>query len=229
MIGKLYGVGIGPGDPELLTLKAVRIIQESDVITVPAKEKEISVAYKITKQAIKDLEDKECIPLPMPMTKNKVELQKSHEMAAEKVVSLLKQGKKVAFLTLGDPTIYSTYIYIHKRVVGMGYQAEIISGIPSFCAVSARLNMGLVEKAEPLHIIPASYPIEEALELSGTKVFMKAGKKIGKVKDLLLKSDEKAVMIENCGMDNEKIYNSIDEIKENSGYYSLIIIKEKEK
>lgn len=228
MTGKLYGVGIGPGDPELLTLKAVRIIQESDVIAVPASEKEISIAYKITKQAIKDLEDKECVPLPMPMTKDKIELQKSHEAATEIVISLLKEGKKIAFLTLGDPTIYSTYIYIHKQVVEMGYEAEIISGIPSFCAVSARLNMGLVEKAEPLHIIPASYPIEEALQLSGTKVLMKAGKKIGRVKDLLLKSNEKAVMIENCGMDNEKIYNSIEDIKENAGYYSLIIVKEKE-
>ena len=70
----------------------------------------------------------------------------------------------MAFLTLGDPTVYSTYLYVHKRVEAAGYETEIVSGITSFCAVAARLNMGLVEKAEPLHVIPASYQIEEAPE-----------------------------------------------------------------
>lgn len=73
--------------------------------------------------------------------------------------------------------MYSTYIYIHKRICDLGYDTEIVSGIASFCAVSARLNTGLVEKAEPLHVIPASYQIEDAMKLPGTKVLMKAGKK----------------------------------------------------
>lgn len=82
-------------------------------------------------------------------------------------------GQKVVFLTLGDPTVYSTYLYVHKRVAQMGYDTEIVSGITSFCAVSARFNQGLVEKAQQLHVIPASYQIEEALKLPGTKVLMK--------------------------------------------------------
>ncbi len=75
-------------------------------------------------------------------------------------------------------------------------------------------------------MIPASYQIEDALKLPGTKVLMKAGRKIGQVKELLKKAGMQAMMIENCGMENEKIYQTVDEIPENAGYYSLIIVKE---
>ena len=87
--------------------------------------------------------------------------------------------------------------------------------------------MGLVEKAEPLHVMPASYQISDALKLSGTRVLMKAGKKMGQVKEELKAMGAEAVMIENCGMPDEKIYRSADEIPEDAGYYSLIIVKEK--
>lgn len=227
MKGTLYGVGIGPGDPELLTLKAVRVIKESPVIAVPGKVKEDTVAYKIVKQAIPELDEKEFLAVDMPMTKDKEMLQKSHDAGAALVCEALDSGKNVAFLTLGDPTVYSTYLYVHKRVLEKGYQAEIISGITSFCAVAAKLNIGLVEKAEPLHVIPASYQIEDALGLPGTKVLMKAGRKMGKVKEVLRETGSEGMMIENCGMPGEKIYHSIDEINENAGYYSLVIIKEK--
>ena len=227
MAGKLYGIGVGPGDPELLTLKAVRIIRESEVIAVPGTVKEESVAYKIVKQAVPELDEKEIIAVPMPMTKDKALLEESHEKGAKMVEEILDSGRNVAFLTLGDPTVYATYIYIHKRVEKAGYDTEIISGITSFCAVAARLNIGLVEKAEPLHVIPASYQIEDALKLPGTKVLMKAGKKMKSVKETLkAMPDCQVMMIENCGMENEKIYRSADEIDENAGYYSLIIVKE---
>lgn len=229
MVGKLYGLGIGPGDPELITKKALRIIEESDIILVPGTKKEDSVAYRIAKKAYERLDEKEIVTIPMPMTKEKEILKKSHEEGAEIVENLVKQGKQVAFLTLGDPTVYSTYLYIHKRMVKKGFETEIISGITSFCAVAARLNIGLVEKAEPLHIIPASYQIEEALELPGTKVLMKAGKNITEVKKILQKKKAEIYMIENCGMDNERIYNRVEEIPEDAGYYSLIIVKESKK
>lgn len=229
MVGKLYGLGIGPGDPELITKKALRIIEESDIILVPGIKKEDSVAYRIAKKAYERLDEKEIVTIPMPMTKEKEILKKSHEEGAEIVENLVKQGKQVAFLTLGDPTVYSTYLYIHKRMAKKGFETEIISGITSFCAVAARLNIGLVEKAEPLHIIPASYQIEEALELPGTKVLMKAGKNITEVKKILQKKKAEIYMIENCGMDNERIYNRVEEIPEDAGYYSLIIVKESKK
>lgn len=226
MSGTLYGIGVGPGDPELLTLKAVRVINESDVIVVPGENKEESVAYQIAVGAV-DLSDKEVIAVSMPMTKNHELLEKSHQSAAKCIRKYLEEGKQVAFLTLGDPTVYSTYIYVHKRILEAGGKAVIISGIPSFCAAAALVNDSLVEKAEPLHIIPASYDIDDALKLSGTKVLMKAGKKLALVKETIIEQDLQAVMVENCGMENEKVYHGTENINENAGYYSLIIIKEK--
>ncbi len=227
MKAKLYGVGIGPGDPELLTLKALRIIRESPVIALPGSDPKETVAYKIVKGAYPELDQKELLAVDMPMTKDPEKLEKSHQAGADAVCACLDEGRQVAFLTLGDPTVYSTYLYVHKKVLHAGYEAEIISGITSFCAVAARLNMGLVEKAEPLHVMPASYQISDALTLSGTRVLMKAGKKMGQVKEELKAMGAEAVMIENCGMPDEKIYRSADEIPEDAGYYSLIIVKEK--
>lgn len=227
MAGKLYGLGVGPGDPELLTLKALRLIRESEILAVPGREKEESVAYKIVKQAYPQIDEKEILAIDFPMTKDPERLEESHRKGAERIAACLDQGKDVAFLTLGDPTVYATYIYVHKKIQSMGYETEIVSGITSFCAVAARLNLGLVEKSEPLHVIPASYQIEDALKLPGTKVLMKAGKKMGKVREELLRHNETAVMIENCGMEGEKIYRTPEEIPDSAGYYSLIIVKEK--
>ena len=229
MQGKLYGVGVGPGDPELLTLKALRLIKENEVIAVPGKDIRASVAYQIVKGAYEDLDKKTLIPVAMPMTKDPQVLKTNHDKAADQVEDYLREGKNVVFLTLGDTTVYSTYLYVHKRILERGYEAEIVSGITSFCAVAARLNMGLVEADQPLHVIPATYKaqeMEEILKLPGTKVLMKTGKKMKQVKESIEKSGQKAVMMENCGMPSEKIYRSAEEIPEDSGYYSLIIVKE---
>ena len=229
MQGKLYGVGVGPGDPELLTLKALRLIKENEVIAVPGKDIRASVAYQIVKGAYEDLDKKTLIPVAMPMTKDPQVLKANHDKAADQVEDYLREGKNVVFLTLGDTTVYSTYLYVHKRILERGYEAEIVSGITSFCAVAARLNMGLVEADQPLHVIPATYKaqeMDEILKLPGTKVLMKTGKKMKQVKESIEKSGQKAVMIENCGMPSEKIYRSVEEIPEDSGYYSLIIVKE---
>lgn len=226
MAGKLYGIGVGPGDPELLTLKAVRLIKECDVIAVPGKNKEETVAYKIVKQAVPEITEKECLEVDMPMTKDKEKLTQSHNAAFEKVSQVLDSGKSIAFLTLGDPCVYSTYIYVHKKIAQEGYDTEIVSGIPSFCAVSARLNQGLVERSEMLHVIPSSYGIEEGMKLSGTRVLMKAGKKMEQVREQLKEMNVQVSMVENCGMENEKIYQSVEEIPKEAGYYSLIIVKE---
>lgn len=226
MLGTLYGVGVGPGDPELLTLKAVRIIESSKIIAIPSSDKEKCVAYRIALGAIPELENKEILYISMPMTKDEALLEESHRLGAEKIIEKLKLGKNVAFLTLGDPTVYSTYLYVHKIVLRENYLAEIISGIPSFCAAAARINDGLVEKSEQLHIIPASYQIDQALNLPGTKVFMKSGKEIESVKEKIKNTDCSAVMIENCGMENERIYTDINDVKKDASYYSLIIVKE---
>lgn len=135
--GKLYGVGVGPGDPELLTRKAERIIRTSAVLAVPDKGAGEKTALNIIGPLAHGKERLDC---STPMVRDQAVLDGAYDAAADAICEKLDQGKDVAFITLGDPTVYSTYIYIHRRVVNRGYGAEIIPGVPSFCAVAARLG-----------------------------------------------------------------------------------------
>lgn len=187
------------------------------------------MAYRIARGAVPEAEKKDRIFLPMPMIKEKEHLKEIHDRDADAVAELLEEGKDVVFLTLGDPTVYSTCMYVHKRLKKKGYRTELIPGIPSFCAAAARMDISLVENRQELHVLPASYQIEEGLELPGTKVLMKAGRKMAEVKRLLLEKGLEAEMVENCGMEGERICLSAEEIPEKAGYYSLLIVKEKKR
>ena len=116
MKGTLIGVGVGPGDPELMTLKAVRMIRENEVIAVPGKQPKETVAYQIAVQAAPELADKTLLPLYMPMTMDAEERENNWKIAADTAEQQLEQGKNVVFLTLGDPTVYSTFSYVKKLV-----------------------------------------------------------------------------------------------------------------
>ena len=126
MQGMIYGIGVGPGDPELMTLKAVRLLREADVIAIPGKEKETCTAYQIALGAVPEIDEKEIIPVVFPMTKNESVLKESHEAAVKSLSALMDQGKTVAFLTLGDVTVYSTYGYVHKKLLALGYESVLI-------------------------------------------------------------------------------------------------------
>ena len=226
MKGTLYGIGVGPGDPRLMTYLAVDTIKRCPVIAVPADGKGKAVAYKIASGIVEDLDAKECLNLSTPMTKDKAILDAAYQTAADTIIEQLEQGKDVACLTVGDPTIYSTYIYIHRLVKAKGYETEIVNGIASFCAVSAKLGDSLVDRSEQLHVIPSTYDIEDGLKLPGTKVLMKAASKMPIVKETLKRNDLKGAMIENCGMPEEHIYHGVDEIPDQASYYSIIVVKE---
>ncbi len=225
MTGKLYGIGVGPGDPELLTLKAVRLISECDIIALPSKNKETCVAYQIALGAYPGLDAKECILLDYPMTKDKLILEESRRRNEEQVVERLEAGKIIVFLTLGDPTVYSTYMYLDKKIRARGYSAEIVSGIPSFCAMGAALGISLGEAEEEIHIIPATYGLTQSIGLPGTKVLMKAGKMLKEIKEAAREKECQVLVVENCGMKEERIMRGIDEIPDSAGYYTTVIIK----
>ena len=226
MKGIAYGVGVGPGDPEYMTLKAIRLIRENDVIAVPGKVAREAVAYKIAAGAVPEIADKELVPIYMPMVKDRELIDEEHKKAAKLVESYLDQGKNVVYITLGDSTIYCTFSYIQHYLERDGYTVELVAGIPSFCAAAARLNTPLTEWDEPLHILPAVHKLEDDLAFGGNYVLMKSASQMAKVKDMLRRSGRKAVMAENCTMENEKLYHSIDEIPDDAGYFSLIIAKE---
>ncbi len=226
MRGTLYGVGVGPGDPKLMTYLAVETIERCPVIAVPAEGRGHAVSYKIASGIVKGLDEKECLNLSTPMTKDKKVLAENYEKAAGAIIKQLELGRDVAYLTLGDPTIYSTYIYIHRLVREQGYEVQIINGITSFCAAAARLGDSLADRSEQLHIIPSTYDIEEALTYQGNKVLMKAASKLSVVKQILQEKDVRGIMVENCGMPDEHIYADIREMPDQASYYTIVVVKE---
>ena len=230
-IGVLYGIGVGPGDPELMTLKAINTIKACDIIAIPAVSKEECYAYSIV-QAV--LPKKQIMCTPFPMIKDKEKLTISHNKIYSDIVCELEDGKNVAMLTIGDPSVYSTYMYIHKRVMQAGFMTVMISGVPSFCAVAARLGISLGEKDEEIHIIPAAYDVRESLGFHGTRIYMKSGKKLEELLRVLRESmqdkesraHQDIYGISNCGMENEQVYCGLDELEQAKGYLTTVIVKE---
>jgi precorrin-2/cobalt-factor-2 C20-methyltransferase len=226
MRGIAYGVGVGPGDPELMTQKAIRLIRENDVIAVPGKTAKESVAYQIAAATVPELEHKKLLPIHMPMIRDREQMDDEHRKGARMLEKYLDQGKNVVFLTLGDPTIYCTFSYLQHILESDGYQVELVSGVPSFCAAAARLNMPLVEWDEPLHVLPAAHKTSDDLDQPGTYVLMKSASHMSAVKELLRRSGRKVSAVENCTMQGEHVYRSIEDIPDDSGYFVLIVAKE---
>lgn len=251
-IGVLYGIGVGPGDPELMTLKAINTIKACDIIAIPAVSKEECYAYSIVQAVLPEIEKKQIMCTPFPMIKDKEKLAISHNKIYSDIVCELLAGKNVAMLTIGDPSVYSTYMYIHKRVIQAGFTAVMISGVPSFCAAAARLGISLGEMRDEIHIIPASYDVRDTMGYGGTCVYMKSGKKLAELIEMLrttdgsdTKTDEEADMclsdvnskggirkkkmtvygVTNCGMESERVYRGLDELTEAKGYLTIVIVK----
>lgn len=225
MSGTLFSVGVGPGDPELLTLKAARVLQECGVIAALASGETAGVAYEIACSALPQLREKPCTLLHLPMTRNAEKLADSRRAAVKQLTEHLEQGLDVALLTLGDPSVYASSSYLQELLAEQGYEIQMISGVPSFCAAAALAGRSLTQGSEPLQILPGSYAtVEEGLGRSGPKVLMKTGTKLAQIKQKLQETGtlEHAVLIENCGMEGEKI-RPLAEADE-SGYFSIILV-----
>ena len=165
------------------------------------------------------LQNKTVETVTTPMVRDKTVVDAAYTAAADRICALLDQGRQVAFLTLGDPTVYSTYMYIHEKVLARGYDVEVVPGVPSFCAAAARLNLSLCQGSEPLLIVPASHGAEGLLDV---------GKSILELQSQLRDRGllDHAAMVENCSMENERVYPRFADLQEASGYFSLVIAKE---
>jgi precorrin-2/cobalt-factor-2 C20-methyltransferase len=227
MKGILYGVGVGPGDYELITLKAVKMLEAAEIIAVPQSGGEKNAALDIVKHVV-DLNDKILLDLSFPMVKDKNILKKQHEKNAEIIEDYLIKGKNVAFISIGDISIYSTFGYINDIVKKDGFKTEMIAGVPSFCAVSAALNISLTEMRKPITIIPAAHSdTEKFLNMDGTKVFMKSGNSIKDIREKLKNiKDFKTYAVSDCGYESEKIFDDINKADEKMGYFTTVIVKD---
>lgn len=227
--GTVFCIGVGPGDPELMTLKAVRMIKECDVIAAAGKRIGDSAAYQIAASAVKEIGEKPAISIEMPMTRNPELLKEAHRTGAARIMEDLDKGLNVGYLILGDPSIYGSFTYLHRILKEHGYDVEFCSGVPSFCASAARLGIPLAEGEEELRIVPFT---ERAIRQMGCeedhgvqRVIMKTGPGIAELKEYLKKTGNKVYFVEKCGREGERVSRSADEIPGDAGYMSLVIVK----
>jgi precorrin-2/cobalt-factor-2 C20-methyltransferase len=223
-MAKLYGIGVGPGDKELLTLKAVRIIESCSVIVAPSgMAGGRSIALETAKEYIK--KDSEVIVKHFPMGGEEQE-GKIYD-AFNTIEDRLKNGKDVAFLTIGDPFVYSTYIYLLKYIEEMGYETETIPGITSFCACASLAKEPLVIGDEPLLILPG----DKINTIKDEKyvVVMKVYKLEEKVLNTLEEKGFNYVYVKRAGRDGQEVLRNREEILNNREYMSLIIANKRVK
>ena len=225
--GILYGVSVGPGDPELLTLKAVRILGEADVVAVPSSGGEQGVAHRIVERY---LAGKELLECPTPMTHDEETLREAHEATADAICAHLAAGRTVAYVCLGDISIYSSYSYIQDFVRARGFETEIVPGVPSFCAAAAALSVPLCQAEERLIIAPSSgKDLDELLDMPGNKVLMKLGRGLGSLRQSLANRGlaDHASLVEQVGMPGERVTARLADADEGASYLSLVIVRER--
>ena len=226
--GKLYGIGVGPGDTELLTLKAARILKSVPVVFTPksSKEKE-SIALSIVKPVLEEREDYKRLMLVtpiFPMIEDKDELEKIWNSASEMIAQYLDSGRDVAFITLGDPSVFSTYAYVQKKLIE-NYEIETVPGITSFTACAAARNKALVEQNEILTIVPKiDDRLEHVLEYSDSVVLMKASRNTSQLEETIEEKErpKEIYSVQNCTRENEKI---IEGFSNEKPYLTTTIIK----
>lgn len=224
----LFGVGVGPGDPELLTLKAVRTIERCEAIAVPRTARGATVALDIVRGAV-DLAGKEIVYLDFVMSRDPKVVAQGHCDAADKIVAQLERGRDVAMLNLGDVSIYATYSRMKELVEEAGYSTCRIPGVPSFCAAAALLDVDLTPRmSAPLHIVPAGWgDLSGALQLEGTKVVMKAGSDLPALKEELRRTGryEDAMLVRNCGLPGQSVAYSLDDAEDEGSYFATMVVR----
>lgn len=226
--GVLFGVGVGPGDPELMTVKAIKTIENCPCIAAPQTGGEKTLALDIASKAV-NIEGKEIINLPFLMSRDEKAVSENHREQARLIKTRLDAGLDVAMLNLGDVSIYSTFSYIMDILEDEGCEVLMIPGVPSFCAVAAALKTGLTSMNKPLHIIPAGgMSLDEAFSLPGTKVLMKTGRAMPEVKAAVASRGlgEKVMLVQNCGLENEKICRDFKEAEDDISYFTTMIVRE---
>lgn len=225
---KFYGIGVGPGDPKLLTLKAVEILQEIEVIAIPkSKMDRESVAWEIAKSHCPA--ETRILELEMPMTSDEKILQAAWQSGAEKIQEEMQAGNSVAFLTLGDPSLYSTYSYLltilEKELPPE--RIETIPGITAMAAAAARVNRPLATGDEPLVVVPGIAGLEE-YEKFPNLVLMKVSRNLPEVLERVRSSGAEAVLATRVGQAGEEIrVLDAQEELEKVDYLSLVLLKQK--
>ena len=233
--GILYGIGVGPGDPELITMKAVKLLETVDVIyTASSSKNDFSLALEIAQPYLPDNLDVQS--LSFPMTTDKSVANRAWEDNAAIIAEQVNSGKRVAFLTLGDPLTYSTFGYVLQKIQKLhpGVEVETVPGITSYQAAASRINRVLVEAEESLLLTSGAFGGENVRRVNGSVenvVLLKAYKNVGDISDAL---DEAGMLgnsaaVSKCGRKGESITHDIRGLAANDpDYWTLILAKKVE-
>ena len=232
MKGKLYGIGVGPGNPDLMTLRAKELLEKAQVIAYPVKKLgEEGVALNIISQRV-DVKGKEVVELLFSMNPDDEVRKKCRAEAMEKICGLLDQGKDIAMVTLGDVAVYSTYMYIDRDIQARGYETEVVPGIPSFCHGAALARLPLMIGEESVAVVSLAKRnnenAEKVLDAVDNLVIMKAFASIPAIVEMLKARNiplGNATVMSNVGMPDEYI-GPLDPSRE-YGYFTTVLIKKK--
>ena len=238
-MGGLIAIGVGPGDPDLLTVKAVNAIQTADIIMCPAsKEDRPSIALSIVSSLIDKTKNQEIIKLIFPMTKDKDVLEQTWKKNAKIMAETVLSGKNVVYLTVGDPYLYSTWIYMHKDLEENypDMSINVIPGIVSMFTFASKVGVSIAEGAEKVAIIPSCYDLSSVKEIaknSETMVFLKDGRYFDQVIEVLKESgfpDDTIFAIgQDLGTENEIIRKlTLGEVNDDTlttKYFSILVVK----
>ncbi len=234
MTGRLWGLGVGPGDPELVTLKAYRLLRRADVVAWFAATARESNARRAVAVHLRPGQDE--LPLIYPVTTEQLPAHVSYEAllvkfydeAAARIGAVLDTGRDVAVLCEGDPLFYGSYMYLHNRLAGY-YEHEVVPGVPSMLAGAAVLGAPLVSLNEVLSVLSGVLPAEELhrrLLGADAVVIMKLGRNLSKVRDCVERAGllPRAWYVERATMDAQRVLPLADADPTEAPYFSLVVI-----
>ena len=228
----VYSVGLGPGDPELITLKAKRILEGSDIVVVPQSDE---LGRSVARDIILHYIDASRIFMYyFPMNNNREDLNRRYSELAERIKEMLDHGKTVSYVTMGDPTIYSTSIYLTERLIAAGIDVIHIPGISSINAASSLLGIPLCMKREDFGVYEMPEDVERAVELiqrHSTAVFMKINSKLPVLVESVKRvMPRQAFLVRRIGLDGEGIYDILNnEPPQEPAYLSVAVVKRRER
>jgi len=230
--GTLFGVGVGPGDPELITLKAVKVLNEVDVIFAAASSKnEYSLALENAESHMHN--GAEVVRLDFPMTRDKNNLLRAWRENARRILAYVQQGKDVAFITIGDPLTYSTFGYIMQTIAEMAPEGpvSVIPGITSYQAATAVAREIIAEQEQTFCVISGSEGgdrLKDVISQSDCVVMLKVYRHLDRILDTLkdLGLEGRATLVSHCGMKGQVICRNPEELRgKKVPYLSLMIVK----
>lgn len=234
--GIFYGIGVGPGDPELLSIKGAKVLSQCQHIFVPkARCEGDSTALTIANRYL--TADSRVHELLFPMITDQGELSRHWEQSAERIAAVVRSGKDACFLTLGDPLLYSTYIYLLRalRIKVPDLEVVTVPGITAFSAAAALTDFAVGEGKELVTIVPAADDLEavrKALTSGGTVILMKIGKRLPQILELLAEADllEQAVFVSRAGQEGQRTETNLNKLREDgreASYLSILLIHTK--